>query len=375
MSSRNFRVNLTPYQPKPLPPKGLDLARLITAVGEANAALATYNGLLQAMINPAVLLSPLTNQEAVLSSRIEGTQATVEEVLEHEAGGEHDESTKRDIQDILNYRKALLLAEDSLGDRPLSLAFVRQLHGILMDSVRGQDKAPGAFRVDQNWIGRPGCSIEEASYVPPEPLQLPDYLQAWEAYLQDSDFDPLAQTAIMHAQFELLHPFKDGNGRVGRLLIPLFLFSKHCLARPMFYMSAWLEKHRQEYYAQLSALSAENDWTGWIAFFLRGMTEQAKDNRARAEAIISLYEQMKQRVRDITHSQHSAAIVDALFAKPIFRIADLAESADIPKPTAHALVRQLTDQSIVSVLRPGSGRRAAIIAFPQLLRVAEGDSS
>ncbi len=363
---------MAPYEPDALPPPGIDLARLITLVGEANAALATYNGLLQAMINPAVMLSPLTNQEAVLSSRIEGTQATMEEVLEHEAGQDYDETKEQDIKEIVNYRKALMLAREVLPERPLSLGLVRELHAILMDSVRGQDKEPGQFRRDQNWIGRPGCAQEEASFVPPSPLQLLDHLQRWEAYLQGKDFDPLAQTAIMHAQFELLHPFKDGNGRIGRLLIPLFLFSKGRLSSPMFYLSAWLERNRDEYYERLQSISKENDWTGWVAFFLRAVVEQAEENRVRTEGIMALYEEMKVRVRDITHSQHSAQIVDALFDRPIFRIADLADRADIPRPTAHSLVRQLIKEDLLSTLREGAGRRAAIIAFPQLLNLAEG---
>ncbi|MGM0593013.1 MAG: Fic family protein [Pseudomonadota bacterium] len=363
---------MKPYTPGPLPPPNIELANLISLVGEANAALATYNGLLKAMINPAVMLSPLTNQEAVLSSRIEGTQATVEEVLEHEAGQDYDETKEQDIQEIVNYRKSLMLAREVLPERPLSLGLVRELHAILMNSVRGQDKEPGHFRNDQNWIGSPGCSIEEATFVPPSPLQLLDHLEAWAAYMQADDFDPLAQTAIMHAQFELLHPFKDGNGRIGRLLIPLFLFSKGRLNSPMFYLSAWLERNREEYYERLKAISQEGDWTGWIAFFLRAIAEQAEENRVRTEAIIELYEQMKVRVREITHSQHSAQIVDALFDRPIFRIADLAEKSDIPKPTVHSLVRQLLQEEVLIVLREGAGRRAAIIAFPQLLNLAEG---
>lgn len=363
---------MEPYTPESLPPPRLEPARLISLVGEANAALATYNGLLKAMINPAVMLSPLTNQEAVLSSRIEGTQATMEEVLEHEAGQGYDETKEQDIQEVLNYRKALTLAQEELPERPLTLSLVRQLHSLLMASVRGEDKEPGNFRREQNWIGPPSCSMEEASFVPPSPLQLLDHMEAWAAYIQGEDFDPLAQTAIMHAQFKLLHPFMDGNGRIGRLLIPLFLYSKGRLSSPMFYLSAWLERHRDEYYERLRAISREGDWTGWIAFFLQALTEQAEENRVRTEAIMALYEEMKVRVRDITRSQHSAQIVDALFDRPIFRIADLAEKSGIPKPTAHSLVRQLIEEEILSTLREGAGRRAAIIAFPQLLNLAEG---
>lgn len=364
--------NVEPYQPQKLPLTALDYAQLITLVGEANAALAEYNGLLQAMINPAVMLSPLTNQEAVLSSRIEGTQATVEEVLEHEAGETYDREKQADITEILNYRQALILASESLTERPLSLGLILQIHSLLMDSMRGQNKSPGEFRKDQNWIGAYGCKIEEATFVPPSPLQLQDHLQAWEAYLSADDFDVLAQSAIVHAQFELLHPFKDGNGRIGRLLIPLFLYSKKRLSSPMFYLSAYLENHRTEYYARLRAISADNDWTGWIAFYLKGVAEQAKTNCQRVHDIMGLYEHTKERVRELTHSQHSSPLVDALFERPIFRVKDLCERLNIKKPTLHSLIKQLLDAGVIVTLREGAGRRPATLAFPQLLNIAEG---
>lgn len=363
---------MQPYQPSVLPPGGIDIVQLVTLVGEANAALARYDGLLQGMVNPAVMLSPLTNQEAVLSSRIEGTQATVEEVLEHEAGQEYDADKEADIQEILNYRRALTLAADSLRDRPLRLGLVRALHKEMMNSVRGQDKEPGEFRKTQNWIGPYGCTVETATFVPPDPLRLLDHLQAWERYLESDDTDPLLQTAIVHAQFEILHPFKDGNGRIGRLLIPLFLYSKGRLSTPMFYLSAYLEAHRPEYYSRLAAITREDDWTGWIAFFLSAIAEQAKGNIGRVQAILGLYEMMKTQVREITRSQHSAQIVDALFDRPIFRIGDFAVRAAIPKPTAHPLLRQLQEAGLLKLLREGSGRRPAILAFPELLNIAEG---
>ena len=360
------------HEPAALPPSGIEIAQLVMLVGEANAALARYDGLLQGMVNRAVMLSPLTHQEAVLSSRIEGTQATVEEVLEHEAGREYDINKEADIQEILNYRKALTLAAETLTDRPLRLSLVKALHKELMNSVRGQDKEPGEFRKTQNWIGPHGCTIETASFIPPNPLQLMDHLQAWERYLESDDTDPLLQTAIVHAQFEILHPFKDGNGRIGRLLIPLFLYSKGRLSTPMFYLSAYLEANRAEYYARLAAITRKNDWTGWTAFFLRAIAEQSKTNIARVQAILTLYETMKTRVREVTRSQHSAQIVDALFDRPIFRIGDFATRAGIPKPTAHPLLRQLQDAGLLKQLREGSGRRPAILAFPELLNTAEG---
>lgn len=364
---------LLPYEPETLPIQDLDYRKLISLVGEANAALARYDGLLQAMVNPAVLLSPLTNQEALLSSKIEGTVATMEEVLEYEAGmQEQNEEKIHDIQEILNYRYALRSAQTHLLDRPIRLSLVLQLHKILMDSVRGENKTPGEFRTNQNWIGHIGRTIEEASFIPPSPLRLMDHLQAWEAYLDYKDFDALAQAAIIHAQFELIHPFKDGNGRIGRLLIPLFLHNKGRLSSPMFYLSGYLDSHRDEYIACLQDISRERRWTEWVAFFLTAIIEQAKTNTSKVQEIMRLHDTMKERVRDITHSQHSAQVVDALFDRPTFQVNEFSKRTSINIQTAHALVRQLHEDGIITVIRQSAGRRPATYAFPWLVNIAEG---
>ena len=367
---------MTSYVPDTLPLTDLDYRLLLPLVGQANAALARYDGLLQGIPNPAVMLSPLTMQEAVLSSKIEGTQATVDEVLQQEAGLLQEGEKYKDIQEISNYRLALFKAREYLRDYPIRLAFVRELHRILMSSVRGQDKNPGEFRRDQNWIGRQGCTIEQASFVPPNPLQLPDFLQAWERYLDSDDVDFLIQTAVVHAQFELLHPFKDGNGRIGRILIPLFLYQKRALSQPMFYLSEYLETHRDEYYARLKAISAEQGWDGWIAFFLRATIAQAGQNTTRVVAIKALYDEMKIAIQETTHSQYSVHLLDAIFSKPVFRTSDLAQrlTADygIHEKTAPALLRQLKAAGILRELQAGSGRRAATFCFPRLINMAAG---
>jgi len=368
---------MKPYQPQILPLTSLDVTPLVSLIGEANAALARYDGLLMGLVNPAVMLSPLTNQEAVLSSKIEGTQATVEEVLGHQAGEEYDQEKQYDIQEILNYRKAMVLGAESLTPAPDSIASIRlsliqQLHAILMNSVRGEDKTPGEFRKDQNWIGVKGCTMQEATFVPPNPLQLHDHLLAWENYLASSDIDPIVQTALVHAQFELLHPFKDGNGRIGRLLIPLFLYSKQQLSTPMFYLSEYLEQHREEYYQRLSAISQQQDWQGWIGFFLRAVITQATDNRARLRQTMQLYDLMKSQVRDLTRSQHSATMVDALFDRPIFTTSDFAQRANIPNPTCHKLIKQLEQEGIIDIIKPGAGRRPSLYSFAELLNTLEG---
>ncbi len=196
-----------------------------------------------------------------------------------------------------------------------------------MDSVRGQNKTLGEFRKDQNWTGAHGCKIEQATFVPPNPLQLNDYLQLWEAYLKVDDIDPIFQTAIAHAQFELIHPFKDGNGRICRLLIQLYLYSKDRLSSPMFYLSQYFEQHRDEYYA-------------------------------------------RSQHSELTRSPHSAQLVDALFDKPIFTTADIFKRANIPKPTVHKLIN-LLEEGVLDTVRAGVGRRAVILTFAELLNTLE----
>lgn len=363
---------MQPYVPNALPLTDLDYRLLLPLVGQANAALARYDGLLQGIPNPAVMLSPLTTQEAVLSSKIEGTQATVDEVLEQEAGLLKEGEKFKDIQEISNYRQALYSAQEYLKDYPIRLSFIRELHRILLSSVRGQDKTPGEFRKDQNWIGKYDCPIDQASFVPPNPMQLPDHLQAWERYLDSNDMDFLLQTAVVHAQFELLHPFKDGNGRIGRILIPLFLYQKRALSQPMFYLSEYLESHREEYYQRLKAISADGDWNGWLAFFLQAIATQAAQNSNRVTAIQALYERMKLAIHEITHSQYTVHLLDAIFNRPIFETSDIVKRTGIHKPTAMGLLKQLKAANILKELRPGSGRRAAILCFPELLNIAEG---
>jgi Fic family protein len=246
------------------------------------------------------------------------------------------------------------------------------MHSILMDSVRGADKSPGQFRIEQNWIGASESTIETAKFVPPGPLQLPNHLEAFEQYISGDDIDTLVQCAVVHAQFEILHPFKDGNGRIGRLLIPLFLFQKRALASPMFYLSEYLEENRELYYLRLRAIGTEGGWTAWVEFFLQAIEQQALANTERVKGILNLYNEMKTRVSDITHSQYSPTILDALFDRPIFQVPDFITRSQIPKPTAATVIKKLKDAGILVTLRESSGRRPAILAFSDLVNQAEG---
>jgi Fic family protein len=366
------------YHYERFPPDQLDWPRLLPLIGPANAAVARYEGVLHGIPNPNVLLSPLTSQEAVLSSRIEGTQATLGEVLEFEAEGEpNDESTpkKADIHEVLNYRKALTEATRLLDQLPLSQRLVKQVHAVLMQGVRGRNKAPGEYRRIPNWIGPTGCTIENARFVPVSADHLDDAMSKWENYIHESAPDLLVQLAIVHAEFEAIHPFLDGNGRLGRLLVPVFLVTKGLLSRPNFYLSEFLEAHRDEYYDRLLAVSSEGDWTGWCEFFLKAIIAQAESNQKKAQAILTLYQERKDWVVNVTRSQYAVRALDWMFARPIFRTSDFAASVDIPAPTAARILRVLRDEGMLSELRPAAGRRAAVLAFDHLLDIADGKTA
>ncbi len=358
------------------PPKELDWPKLVPLIGPAIGGLGRYDGLLSAIPNADILLSPLTTQEAVLSSKIEGTHVTIGEVLEIEAGGESETITqpkRDDVEEVLNYRKAMRACTEEMKQRPLSQQMLRTAHGLLMQGVRGRDKTPGSYRTEQNWIGPKGCSISEASFVPVPLEHLRSGMDDWESYLNStSEFDILVQLAILHVEFEALHPFKDGNGRLGRMLIPLFMFQRKLLARPVFYMSGYLEAKREEYQERLRAVSRDGDWTGWCAFFLQGVKEQAAENERKARAILALYGRVKEQVVDITHSQHAIRAIDFLFNTPIFATPTFVTHSGIPKPTANRILTLLRDEKLLQTVQEGRGRRAGIYVFRELLNIAEG---
>jgi len=363
-----------PYEPASLPITSIDWAAHVPLIGQANAALARYDGMLQSIVNPAVLLSPLTQQEAVLSSRIEGTQASLEEVLEYEAEPQEgmEPGRRADIQEIINYRRAMGLAIERLKERPLCLNLFRELHEVLLDSVRGRNKAPGEFRRSQNYIGPPGVPIERATFIPPSPERVGPALDNWERYLHCDEKDRLVQLAVLKAQFEIIHPFLDGNGRLGRMLVPLFLYDKKLLSSPMFYLSSYLEEHREVYYERLLAVSRDEDWDGWISFFLGAVVEQAAINASKTREILSLYDRMKRELPNVIRSQYAVQAIDVLFDRPIFRVADFIQRSGIPAGSARRILNALRGQGSIRVLRPGRGRRAVILMFRELLDIAEG---
>lgn len=371
-------MNAVNYHLGHFPPTSIDWQQLLPLIGPANAAIARYAGLLQGVPETGVLLSPMTVQEAVLSSRIEGTQATMGEVLELEAeGGPLDESTpkKADIREILNYRAALKEATKLLETLPLSQRLIRSTHSVLMQGVRGRSKDPGEYRRIPNWIGVEGCTIEQARFVPCPADHLTHAMDNWEKYIHAPAPDILVQLACLHAEFEAIHPFLDGNGRLGRLIIPLFLYSNGLLGSPNFYLSEYLESHREEYYDRLLAISRDDDWTGWCIFFLKALTTQAGINQQRAQNILDLYRAKKEWVIERTRSQYAVRALDWMFENPIFKVATFVASASIPTPTAKRIIREVRDAGMLCDMRPASGSRAAILCFPELLSITEDRSA
>jgi len=364
---------MKPYSPQPFPPNELMLESIVALVGRANACLSRYDGLLESLVNPGVLLSPLLMKEAELSSRIEGTIATANEVYQQQAGEEFDPEKKADIQEILNYRNTLRAAELTLKEQPVSLHLIRQMHEILMEGVRGKNKNPGRFRDTQNWIGPRGCSIEDATYVPPPPIALNDLLENYITFINDRDdaLDPIIQTALVHAQFELIHPFDDGNGRIGRLLIPLFLMQRGCLVSPSLYISKYLEADRDSYYDSLGRISSEGDWLGWIQYFLNALVDQAESNLQLIRRIIELYDRKKAQISELLHSDKGIYILDMLFDSPVFRANMVHERLNIQRQRAAQYIRTLKDAGVITELQPASGRRPALLSFEDLWKITD----
>lgn len=358
-----------PYSPQSLPLKNLDWTAFVHLIGKANAEVARFDGLLRSIHNPMLLLQPLTTQEAVLSSKIEGTQVTLDEVLQYEANPNENVSKFADIQEIINYKKALQYGAEQLKKISLSLRLIREVHKILMSSVRGKDRDPGNFRRVQNWIGSPNSSIGTATYIPPAPQYISQLLGNLEKYIHADEKDTLVQAAIIHAQFEIIHPFIDGNGRVGRILLSIFLYFKKVLSHPLFFQSAYFELHRDEYYAKLLRITKNNDWNSWIDYFLHGVIKQSQINIKKVHSIQSLYEMKKERILDATKSQYAIRVLDFLFNKPVFRTSDFMDQTRIPKATANRILQQLVQSEIIVPLIKGSGAASTVFGFKKLIKL------
>ena len=373
MAKQSRRPSPVRYHSGRFPPNDLDWSRLIPVLGPAHSALARFYGRLDELPNPQLLLAPLTTQEAVLSSRIEGTQANLSDVLEFEAGlvREHaDQELDNDIEEVLNYRRAISHAVKQLKRLPLCGRLLESTHKVLLSGVRGADKGRGRFRTIQNFIGRT-TNIKEASFIPIDPADLRDGISTWERYVNDDAPDRLVQLAVMHAEFESLHPFLDGNGRLGRILIPLFLYHHKLLSTPAFYMSEFLEQHREEYCDRLRNVSSENDWTGWCEFFLEAVRVQAVRNEQRVIRIRGLFDDCKRRLTEELHSQYVLPILDFVFQQITFNTSQFIQQTGISAPTARRNLARLESLEILKLKRPASGQLAAVYTFPMLQEAVE----
>ncbi len=361
---------MKPYEPKDLPiTDQIDWVSLISLIGKASYALAKYEGILQGIVNPLLLLSPLITKEAVISSKIEGTQATLEEVLEFEASSNAKADKYVDIKEIINYRQAVAYAVEQIEERPINLNLIKRIHFGLLDSVRGRDKARGKFRTIQNWIGSPGFPIEKARYVPPVPEVVPQSMSNLEHYIHYEEKDILVQLAIIHAQFEIIHPFLDGNGRVGRMLIPLFLVENKLLKHPVFYISSYLDENRDIYYDKLRNISKYEDWTGWITFFLEAVIAQAEKNTTVVQSILTLYEEMKEMIVIYTRSQFAIKALDMIFERPIFTPTQFIARSGIPKASAMRMLTKLKEEDVLVNIREAKGRLPAILVSGNLMDI------
>jgi len=333
------------FIPPPLPPDIAWTHNLLRSLSDADRRVGQLAGEGRGLPNPHLLMRPFVKREAVLSSRIEGTQATLGELLAADAGAAVDRSPE-DLREVANYVVALDHGIKRLKRLPLSLRLVKEVHAKLMQGIRGGVATPGEFRRSQNWIGPAGCTMNNASYVPPPPEKLMTCLGDWEKFLHARSLPPLVQVALMHYQFEAIHPFLDGNGRVGRLLITLFLAERRILPTPLLYLSAFFEATRSEYYDRLSAVTAGAAWGDWVEYFLNGVARMSEDALSRAERINALMVQWRQKVAGAV-SRTPSQLVDLLAENPYWSINKVAQRLDVAFTTARRAVERLEQLGIM----------------------------
>ncbi len=340
------------FIPAPLPPAPtirLD-GDLQTVLSDADRALGRLDGSIQTLPNPDLFVLMYVRKEAVLSSQIEGTQSSLNDLLAAEAqlfGGHHE---PRDVAEVVNYVAAMNHGLARLHELPVSVRLIREIHARLLDGVRGTHLTPGELRRSQNWIGPAGCTLVEATFVPPPPDQVPEALGQLEKFLHEENSLPLLiRIGLAHAQFETIHPFLDGNGRIGRLLITFLLCEKHVLQKPVLYLSHWFKQHRQTYYDRLQSVRDNGDWEAWLAFFLRGVAAVSEQATETARRILALREQHRTIITD--HFGRAAAnghrVLESLYRRPIVSVKQVREMTRTTSPAANDLVRRFVDHRIL----------------------------
>jgi Fic family protein len=333
------------FLPAPLPPVLEWTPRLIGVLSDADRLIGRLAGEGGRLPNPHILMRPFVRREAVLSSKIEGTQATLGELLAAEAGAAVERSPE-DLREVGNYVAALEHGISLLQELPLCVRLVRELHTKLMEGVRGQNATPGIFRTTQNWIGKPGSTLATASYIPPPPGEVEPCLAAWEKFLHESDLPPLVTIALAHYQFEAIHPFLDGNGRVGRLLITLFLIERKILPTPLLYLSAFFEAARRDYYDGLRGVSTSGAWNEWLEYFLLGVARMSEDALSRATRINDLLAEWHGKLAG--HSTNTPIrVLGLLAANPFVTITGAANQLSVAFTTVQRAIERLESSGIV----------------------------
>lgn len=349
------------FVPAPLPPDlrmDLELARVLS---DADRALGELSGVGRSMANPHLLIGPFIRREAVLSSRIEGTQADIRDLYAYEAGqlalfpGLESQPSEADIKEVLNYVRATEYGLERVKTLPVSHRLIRELHQRLMEGVRGGKSTPGRFRQSQNWLGPPGCTLKEATYVPPPVPQMNKALDAFEKYLHVKDsYPPLMRLAFIHYQFEAIHPFLDGNGRIGRLLISLLMAHWSLLPLPLLYLSDYFERHGADYYSLLLGVSQRGAWPEWISFFLRGVREQAFASIEKVKQLQDLQEEWRKRLTQVRASTLTLQLADSLFKAPLTTIPSAQKIMGVTYRAAQNNVNRLVRAGILEQLGQSS---------------------
>ena len=359
------------YHPSPLP-NSIDLAHdTVLHVADAEAALGRLAGAGRLLPNSHLLIRPYLLREAVASARIEGTRASLLGILEAEADGN---GNSPDIEEVLNYVLAMEAGLVHLDSLPFSLRLIRDMHTTLLMGVRGRERNPGEIRTSQNWIGPPGSTIVNATFVPPPPSELGHLLSDWERFVHENRSIPvLVQSGLLHYQFETIHPFLDGNGRMGRLLIVFHLVIRDRLPQPLLYLSSYFEKHRDDYYAMLQGVRERGDMDAWLRFYLDGVKTQANDAVRRAERLINLREKYRARVIESTRSQ-AVLLVDSLLANPIINTRRVETRLGVKRPTSIRMLGLLEELGILTEMEPGRRRQRRFMA-EEVMRTIEEEMS
>ena len=357
------------FVPNPLPPPLEWTDSLVSLLSRADRALGELSGLGENLPNPHLLIYPFVRKEAVISSRIEGTQSSLSDLLLFEAT---KVEKQRDVREVQNYVKALEYGIKRLEELPLGLRLIRELHGILMEGVRGERATPGEFRRSQNWIGPGNCPVEEATYVPPPVSEMMEALDGLEKFLHgDPELPQLVQLALIHYQFEAIHPFIDGNGRIGRLLVSLFLCQRGILAKPLLYLSAFFERYRQEYYSRLLRVSQRGEWREWLEFFLRAVVEQCHDALARSHRLLDLHRSYYERSLERKLTPAARQLMELVFRVPVVNTRSVQASLGLTFAGARKVIEVLERENILEEVTGRKRNRA--YAAGEVLRILEED--